>query len=70
MLRTICNYFRQCACKHEFVFLTMVKTTDPLVGTEHRQTYRCKKVWFCPEGKVIRILILRRGGGCGRKADG
>ena len=65
MLRTICNYFRQCACKHEFEFLALVKTTDPWVGTEHNQTYRCKKCGFVQRVKLIRILILRRGGGDG-----
>lgn len=46
MIRTICNYFRQCACKHEFEFLSLVKTTDPWVGTEHCRIYRCKKCGF------------------------
>lgn len=47
MLRTIDNYFRQFACKHEFEFLTI-----PLVGTEHHQIYRCKKCGFVQRVKL------------------
>ena len=51
MLRTIDNYFRKFACKHEFEFLTI-----PLVGTEHHQIYRCKKCGFVQMGKAVSIF--------------
>lgn len=46
MFRFICNYFRQCACKHEFEFLAEVRTHLDFGGVRHHQTYRCKKCGY------------------------
>lgn len=43
MFRFICNYMRQCACKHEFEYLTQVTTHSDFGEVTHHQTYRCRK---------------------------
>lgn len=46
MLRKICNYFRECWCKHEFELLAQVTVDELLLGTSCHNTYRCKKCGF------------------------
>jgi hypothetical protein len=52
MLRTICNYFRQCACNHDFETLATVKVTDEVGSTSYHRTYRCKKCGFVQRVKL------------------
>lgn len=44
MLRTICNYFRQCACNHDFELIANVHSKDVCFGTDgFMKVYRCKR---------------------------
>lgn len=46
MLRTICNYFRQCKSEHDYELLANVKEMAGKSPIGYVMVYRCKKCGF------------------------
>lgn len=46
MIRAICQYFRQCKCKHKFEFIAEVEVHSDIGAVHHCRTYRCPKCGY------------------------